>query len=138
MNKIQAKRLLNVARALDESKEPKKFSMETYLNDDGDRVSNRWCGTPACALGHYAVRKDLQKFLRPGINREYNVPCLRYARSGRETGWDLPGVQRHFGISYEEAEELFDFSGCGYASTPKEASRYIKRFVAKKLKEQTK
>jgi hypothetical protein len=43
----------------------------------------------------------------------------------------------HFGISTGEAMEMFDVSGCGGARTALQAARYIERFVAEKLMQQT-
>jgi hypothetical protein len=51
----QNARLLNVAKALRDAAEAKKFFCMrdiAIVRDD--------CGTPACALGHYAARRDLQ------------------------------------------------------------------------------
>lgn len=115
MNKL---RLLNVAKALRESKYPTRFSMRRFGDD---------CGTPACALGHYAVRRDLQ-----GIFTLNKTGYLRRIK-GREDG--VSGVTdstilRHFGITHKQAFELFrGDSGCGGALTTTQAADYIEKFV---------
>jgi len=113
---IHIKRLLNVVRALREDKDPERFCM-AFFSD---------CGTPACALGHYAARRDLQ-----------NTFYLRRVRGwlglvsnrNEDIGVDDPHVHRHFGINFDEAQELFGIKGCGDARTPTEAANYIEIFV---------
>ena len=63
--KIYRQRLLNVVRALRESPKPKAFSMDWYGYGPNEAFP---CGTPQCALGHYAAREDLQDFLRLGCD----------------------------------------------------------------------
>lgn len=115
---IHAQRLLNVALALREVPDVKSFTMRRYMNE---------CGTPACAIGHYAGRLDLQDLLciRDG-NFSYVDPKLG------EPDYDDPVVLDHFGIDEEEAEELFGGYGCGQARAPIEAAEYIEGFVKRK------
>jgi hypothetical protein len=107
-------RLLNVARALDESPNPRDFTMNVYTHD---------CGTAACALGHYAARADLQDAFRL-------VPDMELVTAdGNEIGhWDFE-VLDHFEINGLQAEELFAPSGCAGATTPAAAAAYIRGFV---------
>jgi len=121
MNK---ERLLNVAKALRESANPNDFHMTDYVND---------CGTPACALGHYAFRTDLQKLCVIKV-REDDYFSVEYRVHDDERGYDRldyddPPLLEHFGISAEEALELFGGEGCGNAKTPIEAADYIEHFV---------
>ena len=111
MNK---KRLLNVARALRESKTPNRFTMRTY--------AHAACGTPACALGHYAARGDLQRTLSLKNGELVH-------RNGEHVCFDSPEVRDHFGITLSQAWGLFAIIGCGNAQTPKQAARFIERFV---------
>lgn len=108
-----AERLLNVAKALRESPNPEKFHMSAYA---------RSCGTPACALGHYAARTDLQQAFILSLG----FLCTDY---GAEIAFHSPKVRSHFDISREEAEELFSPDGCGGARTALEAARYVENFV---------
>ena len=129
-------RLLNVARALRESPNPEKFDMGRYGDDD--------CGTPACAFGHYAARQDLQDRFAL-VRRELRVSyaeaiyfstdvLLRY--TGEMAFYDSHLVLEHFGISWEEADDLFSVEGCGGANTPAQAADFIEAFVAKRMAEE--
>ncbi len=109
MNQIQKKRLLNVAKALREAPEPSKFTMVRYFN---------YCGTPACALGHYVFRTDLQKTFAKND----------FIRGGLSSYTD-DSVLTHFGISNRESEDLFGDDGCDMADTAIEAAKYIENFV---------
>lgn len=119
-------RLLAVARALRESPAPEKFTMEEY---------GYGCNTPACAFGHYAARADLQGAFaldKDGWPILVNGPAVYYPS---------PVVLRHFGITGDEAAELFagpEFDddgeavrdgGCGGAKTARAAAEYIEEFV---------
>jgi len=42
-------------------------------------------------------------------------------------------ILEHFGITFDEANELFNWDGCGNAKTPLEAAAYIEGFVARKM-----
>lgn len=114
MNK---KRLLLVAKALRESPNPADFIMRRFGYD---------CGTPACALGHYAFRKDLQKIFK--LNRSGYV--ARTVNGKDINGIEDPAVLKHFGITPEQTQLLFNgSSGCGCAETADSAAVYIERFV---------
>ena len=139
MTPEQAQNLLNVARALRESTTPESFTMSDYLSPNTQPGAKEWCGTPACALGHYAVRGDLQNFLKPGLTR-WGDPMLKYTAASKEAHYfayyDDESVMDHFGLeSIDEAEELFGpVEGCGGAKTPIEAAEYIENFVKRKMK----
>lgn len=137
MEAIYKKRLLNVARALRESPKPKAFTMRFYVRGnegDCDDTSHNWCGTPACALGHYAARTDLQRLMRI-LNGE---AVYRESINGYGICYADACVVKHFGIYWSEADRLFGPEGCGNAKTTKQAARYIERFVARKEKEDVK
>lgn len=117
MNKVQKKRLLNVAKALRDDKDPQKFTMASFGA----------CGTPACALGHYAARKDLQNVFR--LTRTGWLGLV--GKRDNDLGIDAEEVHKHFGINYDQSEELFGMRGCGGAKTPLAAAEYIEQFVAR-------
>lgn len=103
-------RLLAAAQAVEESPLPEHFTMKDFFHR---------CGTPACVLGHYAAREDLQS--------EYKL---------RQTsiGWWANGLgtsEEHFEISLDQWDELFAIDGCDGATTPAAAGRYIRDFVAR-------
>lgn len=112
MNK---ERLLNVARALRESQVPGDFTMVRLVNP---------CGTPACALGHYAARTDLQD--EYWIDAYGRFRCVSDDRGDDDDDSDA----KHFGITSDESSELFGTEGCGEAKTAIEAAEYIEQFVA--------
>lgn len=117
MRKLHKERLLKVARALRESPAPQDFRMDCYGN---------LCGTPACALGHYAARRDLQRSYTPlRVGNDY--ACIQ-EMSGREVDYADIGVE-HFGLTFEQSEELFGGVGCGGAETSEDAAHYIECFV---------
>ena len=121
-NRFRPDRLLKVAQALRESDYPRQFSMLMYQND---------CGTPACALGHYAHRTDLQRLLVP---TPYGPSGPSYVFRSIVDGISFydDRVCAHFGITKDEAYELFSMrKGCGAARTTRAAARYIERFVAR-------
>jgi hypothetical protein len=153
LNAKQAKNLLNVARALRESANPKLFTMERYVWGDTnkwlmreqieDKNNLEFCGTPACALGHYAARRDLQKLLHIEVVKRVDVDRAPHARVvsntyGSEVCFEDDELTEHFGIDTEDAEDLFGPSGCGGARTPKAAAKYIERFVAEKVEDRKK
>lgn len=115
---VYRNRLLNVAKALRESRRPKRFDMSAY---------GRICGTPACALGHYAARRDLQ---RTFSLRFFGSGLLINGEPTREYSHEV--ILAHFGLSAPEARELFSATGCQDAQTPAEAADYIERFVQRK------
>jgi hypothetical protein len=110
-------RLLNVAKALREAPNPKTFSMNVYVHS---------CGSPACALGHYGCRPDLQD-----VFYQQNGSLIALNENGEETMCIMDVAQKHFDISSRETDELFEATGCGLAKTPHEAAEYIEDFVAR-------
>lgn len=116
MNK---KRLLNVAKALRESKNPDMFTMRRFSHP---------CGTPACALGHYAARGDLQEdFL-------FDQHSVLVRSDTGDTVWldeEEGFVMNHFDITEDEVEWLFGEEGCNSAATANEAAEFIEKFVVR-------
>ena len=117
MTTAQANRLLRASQSVLESKEPRRFGMHEYFH---------WCGTPACVLGHYGSRRDLQRLLKR------HGDSLVYVKTGAGADYYDITVHEHFGISSSEALELFSSQGCGRAKTPLQASKYIEKFVKSK------
>lgn len=113
MNRRQAQRLLNVATACRETKFPDEFDMGHFGLD---------CDTPGCALGNYAVRRDLQTRFALDQHGE-----LVY--DDGSIAWFSEQVD-YFGISRPEIDELFQTNGCGRAKTANEAATYIEGFLA--------
>lgn len=114
---VNKKRLMLVVQALRESPSPDDFTMRQFGHN---------CGTPGCALGHYAHRRDLQKIFKLS-----DGGYLQRTAGLKDTqGIDDYAVLRHFGITYDQSMELFSGSaGCGNALTATEAANYIEKFV---------
>lgn len=126
-------RLLDMVRALREAQEDphfvKDFTMHLFVNQ---------CGTPGCALGHYAYRRDLQSmFILSKPNNDdtglhyanafdYHRPDRPWIRFGDDT------LLNYFDITIDEAEQLFEAHGCGGARTPLAAADFIDAFVARR------
>lgn len=122
---MHKERLLNVAKALRESPNPAKFSMGDYASPD--------CGTPMCAIGHYAARQDLQSFLVLNNKRRahrFASPVFYADDPNKEVAYDSARLRQHFGICTDDAEFLFGPEGCDHAQTPIEAAEYIEHFVS--------
>ena len=122
MTKVQKKRMLRVARALRESPNPKGFTMSCYVDPN-------FCGTPACALGHYGSRRDLQKTLKVQIFADKVTARLVFCSDGVPAYYDDEKIMEHFGIDYEQTLDLFGPDGCGKAKTPAKAADFIEDFV---------
>jgi hypothetical protein len=125
-------------QALRESPRPEAFSMECFIRGDcwdarigSDNVPQFWCGSPACVLGHYALRTDLQDVLILDQEAlEEGEPCVKLKHNDQPLTFSDYTFQEHFGLRTSgEAQLLFGPSGCGGAQTPEEAIAYIERFI---------
>jgi hypothetical protein len=123
--KVGAERLLKLADILDaadalhrENKEP-RYNQEAFIHP---------CGTPACALGHWAAANPR----RWRTDEEIGMFRWVYLRAN-SSDEPLEDAGQEFGISPGEASELFDHDGCGAARTGKQAAKYIRKFVERKM-----
>jgi len=120
---IYAQRLLNVARAIREGSE---FDMSSFAHT---------CGTPSCAMGHYAARDDLQDdFIiaktSPGCHPEW---WPMHLETGNSDGVDSKVLAEYFGLEAYEVCELFGIWGCDHArKDAAKAIAFIEAFVARK------
>lgn len=134
-------RLLNAARAV----------VEFDHSQDKVRQGRVWmtyymkpCGAPACVLGHYALRADLQDAFK--VVGSQIAPIDNEHAPVIYDGWR---IRDHFGLSYEEANDLFSAGGCGVGNggdpleesdfhnrhpglEPERVAQYIRNFVARK------
>jgi hypothetical protein len=98
------------------------------------------CGTPACALGHYAYNTPTrwgwsENGLRGALDFAFllQVPVSVDGQQHFLTGtWKQ--TMHEFAITFAECLELFDTRGCGDAQNAKEAAKYIRNFVKRKRK----
>lgn len=120
-------RLKKLITALKDAK-PENFSMRMF--------GRRACGTPACVLGHYAYRRDLQRTLT--LTSAEDDPEHLWLRDahGRIVGYNDRAVLDHFGVDADDADCLFNgISGLGGAKTTKQAIAYIRKFIARRERE---
>lgn len=90
------------------------------------------CGSPACALGHYAAH-NRRRGWRIGLT---NVTGTQWALvHGQAIGCAYPSVLKEFELTKPEAAELFAADGCSDARTAKQAAKYIRAFVKRKQAE---
>lgn len=129
MAKVRLDRLRKVVRALREvpPEEKSEFTMAHYVHD---------CGTPACALGHFAARRDLQRAFK--IVKRASCTRGTYAQALYGNDSDLLSSGDYFGLERAQMNELFGPAGCDDAETPLQAARYIERFIKRIEKEQSK
>jgi len=125
MNQVEATRLLNVATALRQARNPANFTMGRYGYKNPDLSASSSCGTPACALGHYAFRRDLQRAF------QLNEGELATS-SGQWIDFGEYKVLEHFGINGSESFDLFSARGCDNAKTAIQAAIYIEKFLDRK------
>lgn len=91
------------------------------------------CGTPACALGHYAhATPERWKIVKYSATdyEYYDDPKLRHESSGNV----FYDAKKEFCLSDREADRLFDSEGCGEALNGKEAAAFIRKFVKDRCK----
>lgn len=119
---IGNRRLLKLANILDTAdaahrkrKEP-TYSQYEFTHD---------CGTPACALGHWAAANPRRWYFEGSL-----YPQLRNAGSPYTS--PLDDACDEFSIDSDETQELFDVGGCGNARTAKQAAKYIRAFVKRR------
>lgn len=104
------------------------------------------CGTPGCVIGNYAARRDLQQTMQlapiadgghyggfaigvwgaTAVAREWK--CYSPIRGADAEQFQM--LAGYFGITHEEANELFSSDGCDSAVTGEQAAKYIEQFVA--------
>lgn len=119
---MNVERLQNLVRALRETKDPDRFTMNCIMHK---------CGTPACALGQYASRTDIQDAFRLDLSKKWEASS-GVVHNGINVCWSNQTISDHFGISEDETAELFDADGCGNAQTADEAAHYVEEFIKHK------
>lgn len=129
MNRENFEKLLQANR---EAK-PETFNMAVFL---GQPTA---CGTPACLLGNYALRTDMQSafaakpsaFAAKPAGEADAMGLVVSTKTGRAVWCDDLDVREHFDITSEEADRLFDADGCNSAGTDRDkALAYVEHFMA--------
>jgi hypothetical protein len=91
------------------------------------------CGTPACALGHWAAANPRRFIWNPRAEEE-GGSVISYKPDPSAGFYEMGS--REFDLTSEQSTELFDGDGCGDARTGKAAARYIRKFVKRVEREQ--
>lgn len=131
MKQIYLKRLNNLARILREAALIEK-TREEFRGFDMSRWGysarpGQTCGTPACALGHYADRRDVQR--RFSLTKQGEV---KTHGKGARSGGLIDRAGDHFGITSEQAHAMFgggDDPGDNKAKMPNGAAYYVERLI---------
>ncbi len=142
LTKLGARRLLRLAKILDTAdaehrkrKEP-AYSQETLGHAEHPESTIEMCGTPACALGHYAATMRGKRGW--GWHKKYGMfwPGYTALDRGIWVSTNQPGpleaAANEFGLSADDSRDLFETWGCNNARTAKQAARYIRAFVKRK------
>lgn len=130
MNKQQLKNLKKLPKVLREEAARRdalgdKRKVGDSFNMHG--FGNYSCNTPACVLGTYAYRKDVQDTFRP-LRCYYGID-IKLKGCSEVVYHDGLEVQAHFGLDATQAEELFGTKGCGGADNEEDAARFIEGFI---------
>lgn len=89
------------------------------------------CGTPACLLGNYAMRSDLQSAFtaQQGISGDMGRVCR--TDTGDSLWIDDKYICEHFDITRGQADRLFNNNGCNNAGQDRaKALAYVERFMS--------
>lgn len=140
MTPEQIQNLRNAVRA---TREAPYFNMCFFVAGPYEKTNlGIECRTPGCIIGNYAARQDLQTLFY--INDDNDI-CLRVEPYPLEPHgvrahllfFENPKFLEHFGISFDEAYELFSGRGCDRAGKDAvKAANYIEDFITRKLEQQ--
>lgn len=83
------------------------------------------CGTPSCALGHFALRGDLQRTFTLTSKGQLVLRKKKH----RSLHADSEEIRDYFGLVDDDAELLFGSEGCNKATTPTEAADFIEAWI---------
>lgn len=123
MNKTQALRLWGLSSILYNADRKHKMNDEPAYYQ---KMYVHACGTPACALGHYAMTPEAR-------DRGWSLSNLDNLRfRGFLISYPDPQVLNEFGLTLDESFKLFGTQGCGKAKSARQASLYIRKFLKKK------
>lgn len=128
--------MMVLVQANREMEHPERFTMETYVHNEWhiarEHLPMEWCGTPACLLGNFGARSDLQPLLciKSGelewcqsSEKEYNDMEFMYVR------YSDPRLLEYFDITEDEAADLLGPEGCDGAKTRDEALDYVESMM---------
>ena len=115
-------RLLRLADILDAADDAAHIQQHEPTYDQQRYVHQ--CGTPACALGHWAAANPDRWYIGLDSLGDAHIFC----RSNDSLDLDEASCLE-FSLSSREAVRLFGLSGCNHARTAKDAATFIRSFV---------
>jgi hypothetical protein len=116
------RRLLRLAAILDKVPTDQTLPDGQPIYDQKQYVHP--CGSPACALGHWAAANPKRWEIDRSILVKKDSPLSSVVRSAMD----------EFNLSYLTVDDLFGSYGCGKAKTGPEAAAFIRNFVANRSK----
>lgn len=122
---MNAEKLLELATILDKADALHREHEEPAYSQ---RIYYHRCGTPACALGHWAAAHP-DTWVTWHEDPLSGYPTMRFNNQSSCSR----RVMLEFDLEEDESDELFNSDGCGNAKTAADAAAYIRAFVARKL-----
>jgi hypothetical protein len=116
MHKARLEKLITALEGV----KPKQFDMTVYAHK---------CGTPACVLGHFAARKDLQKKFKFNHKGDAFSAAVLLVKGGTAVYHEDDEVLEYFGITPAQSEYLFGCEGKNEHATPAQMRRQIRKFI---------
>lgn len=130
--------MLTLLKANREMKHPERFTMGTYvhnretpyeINGEESNPPQEWCGTPACVLGNFGAREDLQRLLC--IRDESLAFVERVERDLLNiVSYCDERIASYFDLTTNECYEMFGLDGCNEAKALDAALAYVEDFIA--------
>lgn len=105
--------ILDTADELHAAKGEPTYQQSAYLHP---------CGTPACAMGHWAAANPDRWHIEPQDRSVNSIIGLPYVEA----------VRQEFFINPSEEIDIFGMFGCDDALSAKDAAAYIRAFVARR------
>ena len=112
MNKARLEKLIVALEGV----KPSQFDMTMYVH---------WCGTPACVLGHFAARSDLQKKFTLS---DGGWSAVHVRKTGESIDYFDDEVLTYFGITRAQSERLFGADE-NEGATPATMRKRIRKFI---------
>lgn len=113
-------RLMQLAQILDASSF--RYTQRMYRDPEGEQG----CGTPACALGHWAYH-NRDRWVWEGFDGPWLPECMGTFSPA------CTSAMQEFDLTACQFLELFGVHGCNRAQTARDAAEYIRAFVTRRL-----
>ena len=128
-NKVGNRRLLKLAAFLETKVPRKQFDMKDRLSTKPEDLKDPQCKTAACAMGWATTIPEFKKLGLKFTEQKNQYEETEYhVTFGKDADYGMKSAEQLFGISDDEAWQLFNSQG--YAETPKQVAKRLRRFVA--------